>query len=72
MPDLFGDEEDNCEEELKINKGYANHYNDWRQKEELNKCNENYYTLLFPRVSYLFIYLLFFSFSKNKIRRAFK
>ncbi|KAK0180309.1 hypothetical protein PV327_005968 [Microctonus hyperodae] len=42
MPDLFGDEEDNCEEELKINKGYANHYNDWRQKEELNKLKTKY------------------------------
>lgn len=38
MITLFNGNNSDSDEELKINKDYAKNYNNWRQKEELNKC----------------------------------
>ena len=38
MSKLFNGDNSDSEDELKINTDYANNYNNWRQKEELNKC----------------------------------
>lgn len=38
MANLFNGDNSDSEKELKINKDYAKNYNNWRQKEELNKC----------------------------------
>lgn len=38
MPNLFNGDNSDSEKELKINTDYAKNYNNWRQKEELNKC----------------------------------
>ncbi|XP_015591509.1 protein KRI1 homolog [Cephus cinctus] len=42
MPKLFVADNSDSDEELKINDGYANNYNTWRQKEELNKLKTKY------------------------------
>ena len=34
------DSDDNNEKELKINEKYANRYNEWRNKEEQQKCKK--------------------------------
>lgn len=38
MPTLFNGNNSDSDGEIKINTGYAENYNNWRQKEELNKC----------------------------------
>ena len=42
---LFNGDNSDSDEELKINTDYAKNYNNWRQKEELNKRKYIYQTL---------------------------
>ncbi|CAL7939569.1 unnamed protein product [Xylocopa violacea] len=42
MPTLFNGDKSDSDEELKINKDYAKNYDNWRQKEELNKLKTKY------------------------------
>ncbi|XP_015119303.1 protein KRI1 homolog [Diachasma alloeum] len=42
MSKLFQGDDSDCDEGIKINSAYANHYNDWRRKEELNKLKTKY------------------------------
>ncbi|XP_076763290.1 protein KRI1 homolog [Xylocopa sonorina] len=42
MPTLFNGDKSDSDEELKINKDYAKSYDNWRQKEELNKLKTKY------------------------------
>lgn len=42
MTTLFNGDNSDSDEELKINTDYAKNYNDWRQKEELNKLKTKY------------------------------
>ncbi|XP_064476760.1 protein KRI1 homolog [Ornithodoros turicata] len=43
MADLFGDESDSdAQNELKLNEDYAKKYNQWREKEELQKLKDKY------------------------------
>lgn len=42
MSTLFNAENSDSDEELKINADYAKNYNNWRQKEELNKLKTKY------------------------------
>ncbi|XP_043788201.1 protein KRI1 homolog [Apis laboriosa] len=42
MPNLFNGDNSDSEKELKINTDYAKNYNNWRQKEELNKLKTKY------------------------------
>lgn len=42
MPTLFNGNNSDSDGEIKINTGYAENYNNWRQKEELNKLKAKY------------------------------
>ncbi|XP_046617200.1 protein KRI1 homolog [Neodiprion virginianus] len=42
MNDLFNSNHSDSDSELKINSSYAQNYNNWRQKEELNKLKTKY------------------------------
>ncbi|XP_011304658.1 protein KRI1 homolog [Fopius arisanus] len=42
MSKLFERNDSDSDEDIKINSGYANDYNNWRQKEELNKLKTKY------------------------------
>lgn len=40
MTSLFNGDNSDSDGEIKINSDYAKDYNNWRQKEELNKCKQ--------------------------------
>lgn len=63
-PILFQDAGSDSDVEIKTNNEYATHYDKWRQKEEMNRCNTFKYFITNNFVRYFKI------FSKNKVWRS--